>query len=111
MAVARQARLRPSVRSVGASGAVAGVLGAYFTLLPRASVLTAFIFFFFVFLREIPAVCFLGVRFVLQLWEGGYSLLQPMAGGGAFFAHVGGSAFGLLTARPMASQPPLQPVW
>ncbi len=101
-----------SVPNVGASGAIAGVLGAYFVLLPQASVLTAFILIFFVFLREIPAVWFLGIWFVFQLWEGGFSLLQPQAGGGvAFFAHVGGFAFGLLTARLLARRPPLQPVW
>jgi rhomboid family protein len=73
-------------------------------------VLTAFIIVFFVFLREIPAVWFLGVWFVFQLWEGGFSLVQPQAGGGvAFFAHVGGFAF--LTARLMTRRPPLRPAW
>jgi membrane associated rhomboid family serine protease len=101
-----------SVPNVGASGAIAGVLGAYFVLLPRAKVLTAFILIFFVFLREIPAVWFLGFWFVFQLWEGGFALLHPQSGGGvAFFAHVGGFAFGLLTARLLARRPPLQPAW
>jgi len=101
-----------SVPNVGASGAIAGVLGAYFVLLPRAKVLTAFILVFFVFLREIPAVWFLGFWFVFQLWEGGFELLHPQSGGGvAFFAHVGGFAFGLLTARLLARRPPLQPAW
>ena len=59
--------------------------------------------FFFVFLREIPAVWFLGIWFVLQLWDGGFSILQPQAGGGtAFFAHVGGFVFGLATVRSSA---------
>jgi membrane associated rhomboid family serine protease len=101
-----------SVPNVGASGAIAGVLGAYFVLLPSASVLTAFIIVFFVFLREIPAVWFLGFWFVFQLWEGGFSLLQPQSGGGvAFFAHVGGFAFGLLTVKAFARRPPLRPAW
>ena len=101
-----------SVPNVGASGAIAGVLGAYFVLLPRAKVLTAFILVFFVFLREIPAVWFLGFWFVFQLWEGGFALLHPQSGGGvAFFAHVGGFAFGLLTARLLSRRPPLQPAW
>jgi membrane associated rhomboid family serine protease len=79
-----------SIPNVGASGAIAGVLGAYFVLLPQASVLTAFIFFF-VFLQEIPAVLFLGLWFLFQLWQGGFSIVQPQAGGGvAFFAHIGG---------------------
>jgi membrane associated rhomboid family serine protease len=100
-----------SIPNVGASGAIAGVLGAYFLLLPQASVLTVFIFFF-IFLREIPAVAFLGLWFLFQLWEGGFSILQPQAGGGvAFFAHIGGFVFGLLTVRLLATRRPLRPAW
>ena len=88
-----------SIPNIGASGAIAGVLGAYLLLLPQASVLTAFIIGL-IFLREIPAVWFIGVWFLLQLAEGGFSLTQPQAGGGtAFFAHVGGFVFGLTTVR------------
>jgi membrane associated rhomboid family serine protease len=101
-----------SIPNVGASGAIAGVLGAYFVLLPRASVLTAFIVIFFVFLREIPAVWFLGIWFLFQLWDGGFAILHPEAGGGiAFFAHVGGFVFGLATIRLLARRPPLSPAW
>jgi membrane associated rhomboid family serine protease len=101
-----------SIPNVGASGAIAGVLGAYFVLLPSASVLTAFIIVFFVFLREIPAMFFLGLWFLFQLWEGGFSILQPQAGGGvAFFAHIGGFAFGLATALLMRKRRPLAPKW
>jgi membrane associated rhomboid family serine protease len=100
-----------SIPNVGASGAIAGVLGAYFLLLPQASVLTAFLFFF-VFLREVPAVLFLGLWFLFQLWEGGFSILQPQAGGGvAFFAHIGGFVFGLLTVKLVAVRGPLRPAW
>src|SRR5207237_3145951 len=82
-----------SVPSIGASGAIAGVLGAYFLLLPTARVLTLVFFFIPV---EVPAVLFLGVWFLFQLWEGNYSVTHPQAGGGiAFFAHVGGFLFGL----------------
>ena len=98
-----------SIPNIGASGAIAGVLGAYFVLLPRASVLTAF---FFIFLREIPAIYFLGIWFLFQLLEGSFSILQPQAGGGvAFFAHVGGFAFGLATVRLVSSRGPLRPAW
>jgi membrane associated rhomboid family serine protease len=101
-----------SIPNVGASGAIAGVLGAYFVVLPTASVLTLFIIVFFVFLREIPAVLFLGLWFLFQLWEGGFSILQPQAGGGvAFFAHIGGFAFGLATAFLMRKRRPLAPKW
>jgi membrane associated rhomboid family serine protease len=100
-----------SIPNVGASGAIAGVLGAYFVLLPQASVLTAFILFF-IFFQEIPAVLFLGLWFLFQLWEGGFSVLQPQAGGGvAFFAHIGGFVFGLLTVRLVAVRRPLRPAW
>ena len=100
-----------SIPNVGASGAIAGVLGAYFVILPNSSVLTAFIFFF-ILLREIPAMWFLGFWFLLQLVEGGFSVVQPQAGGGtAFFAHIGGFVFGLLTVRFLVKRPPLQPAW
>jgi membrane associated rhomboid family serine protease len=100
-----------SIPNVGASGAIAGVLGAYFVLLPDASVLTAFIFFF-IFFQEIPAILFLGVWFLFQLWDGGFSILQPQAGGGvAFFAHIGGFVFGLLTVKLVAVRRPLRPAW
>ena len=91
------------IPSVGASGAIAGVLGAYFVLLPRARVLVWFLFFLF----EVPAVAFLGLWFLFQLWSGGFSILQPEQGGGvAFFAHVGGFAFGMLAVRAFASRAP-----
>jgi membrane associated rhomboid family serine protease len=83
-----------SIPNIGASGAIAGVLGAYFVLYPRARVLTLI----FIFIREIPAFWFLGIWFALQAWTGGLALEQPEAGGGvAFFAHIGGFAFGVLS--------------
>ena len=103
--------LGASIPNVGASGAIAGVLGAYFLLLPQASVLTVFLFIL-IFLREIPAVLFLGLWFLFQLWEGGFSILQPQAGGGvAFFAHIGGFVFGLATIKLVVKREPLRPSW
>src|SRR3989442_8118664 len=100
-----------SIPNIGASGAIAGVLGAYFLLLPRARVLTAF-FLGFIVLREIRAVWFLGVWIALQIWQGGLGLTRPEAGGGvAFFAHIGGFAFGLLTIFLVAKRRPLQPLY
>jgi membrane associated rhomboid family serine protease len=97
-----------AVPNLCASGAVSGVLGAYLVLLPHASVLTL-LFYFFV---EVPAFLFLGFWFLFQLWEGGFSLTQPQAGGGvAFFAHVGGFVFGVATVRLFATRPPLQPAY
>ncbi len=91
------------IPSIGASGAIAGVLGAYFVLLPRARVLVWSFFFLF----EVPAIVFLGLWFLFQLWSGGFSVLHPEQGGGvAFFAHIGGFAFGLLAVRLFATRAP-----
>src|SRR5215475_8978337 len=100
-----------SVPNIGASGAIAGILGAYFLLLPRASVLTAiFLGFFFIF-REVPAIFFLGIWILLQALDGTISVTTPASGGGvAFFAHIGGFAFGVLTVRLFMKRPPLSPV-
>ena len=98
-----------SIPNIGASGAIAGVLGAYFLLLPRAKVLTL-IFFGIILIREIPAIWFLGVWIGLQIWTGGLSLLHPSARDGtAFFAHIGGFAFGLATVFLVAKQRPRAP--
>jgi hypothetical protein len=98
-----------SIPNIGASGAIAGVLGAYFLLLPRARVLTL-IFFGIILIREIPAVWFLGVWIALQLWTGGLSLVQPNAGDGtAFFAHIGGFVFGAATIFLVAKRRPTAP--
>ena len=100
-----------SIPNVGASGAIAGVLGAYFVLLPRARVLTAiFLGFFFIF-REVPAIFFLGFWIVLQAIDGTISITTPATGGGvAFFAHIGGFAFGVLTVKLVKKREPLRPV-
>jgi membrane associated rhomboid family serine protease len=87
--------LEATIPNLGASGAVSGVLGAYLILLPRASVLIL-IFLGIILIREVPAALFLGFWFLFQLWLGGFSLVEPQAGGGvAFFAHIGGFVFGL----------------
>jgi membrane associated rhomboid family serine protease len=97
-----------SIPNIGASGAIAGVLGAYLILLPHASVLTLLGFF----LVPVPAVFFLGFWFLFQLWAGGSSITQPHGGGGvAFFAHVGGFAFGALTVRVFSVRAPATPAW
>jgi membrane associated rhomboid family serine protease len=97
-----------AIPNLGASGAVSGVLGAYLLILPTASVLTIL----FYFLVEVPAFMFLGFWFLFQLWEGGFSLVQPEARGGvAFFAHVGGFVFGALAVRLVMKRPPLRPAY
>jgi membrane associated rhomboid family serine protease len=98
-----------SVPNIGASGAIAGVLGAYFVLLPRARVLTI-IFFGFILFREIQAIWFLGIWIALQIWTGGLSLLHPQGGNGvAFFAHIGGFVFGVATVLLVAQNRPRAP--
>jgi rhomboid family protein len=92
------------VPNLGASGAIAAVLGAYFILLPRSRVLTFLLPFFFF---EIPAMFFLGLWFLFQLVQGGFSFVQPETGGGvAFFAHIGGFLFGLVTVKLFAAGQP-----
>jgi membrane associated rhomboid family serine protease len=87
---------------LGASGAISGVLGAYFVLLPQASVLTL-VFLFLPIM--IPAWVFLVIWFGFQLISSSASLQHPEAGGGvAFFAHIGGFVFGLLAVRLFASR-------
>ena len=84
------------VPMIGASGAIAGVMGAYFVLYPHSRVLTAVFILFFLDLVEIPAIFFLGIWFLMQLFSGVGSLAPPRAGGGvAFWAHIAGFLTGL----------------
>ncbi len=81
---------------IGASGAIAGVMGAYFYLFPRARIKTlVFLFYFFTFI-QIPAFIFLLIWFLMQLSSGFLSF--GSASGVAFWAHVGGFAFGFVFA-------------
>ena len=83
--------------TLGASGAIAAVMGAYFVLYPNSRVLTLII----VIPVKIPAWYFLGLWFLYQLIEANFGLFSAAANGGgvAFFAHVGGFLFGLFVAR------------
>ena len=85
------------VPMLGASGAIAAVLGAYFVLYPDSRVLTIVLIFFV----RIPAWIFLGLWFLYQFIEANYGLFSAHANGGgvAFFAHVGGFVFGVIVAR------------
>lgn len=85
--------------SIGASGAIAGVLGAYLILFPRAQVTTLIPIFIFITVREIPAILVLGLWFVLQFFSGVASVNIPDAdntGGVAYFAHIGGFVAGMI---------------
>ena len=84
--------------SIGASGAIAGVMGAYVVWFPRARVLTLIPLFIFIQFVEIPAVFYLGFWFLMQFFSGALSLgdaRTSQAGGVAWWAHIGGFAVGL----------------
>jgi membrane associated rhomboid family serine protease len=91
--------------AVGASGAIAGVLGGYLVLFPHARVMTFIPIGFVVALRELPAILVLGLWFVLQIFTGAASLgarSLEEAGGVAYFAHIGGFIAGLILILLMA---------
>jgi membrane associated rhomboid family serine protease len=89
-----------TVPTVGASGAIAGVMGAYFLLYPRARVVTLVPLLFYPLFVELPAFVFLGLWLASQILSGTAALTTPeTAGGIAFLAHVGGFAAGFLLHR------------
>jgi membrane associated rhomboid family serine protease len=91
------------VPMVGASGAIAGVLGGYLVLYPRARVLALVPLGFFTQVTEVPAILFLPIWFLLQLLYGVASLgVQTQGGGVAFWAHIGGFVAGLILVRLFA---------
>jgi rhomboid family protein len=107
-ALALQVAIDPSstVPTLGASGAIAGVLGGYILIYPRARVLTlVFLFVFFTFI-ELPAVFFLFIWFAQQAVFGAIGLTHGAGGEGgvAYFAHVGGFLFGLAAIKLFATR-------
>ena len=92
-----------TIPSVGASGSIAGVLGAFLVLRPHATIITAFPLVVYWAMAEIRAVLFLPVWFLMQFLNGFFALAaaagtQEIAGGVAWWAHVGGFVFGAVTA-------------
>jgi membrane associated rhomboid family serine protease len=95
-----------TVPTLGASGAIAAVLGGYIVLYPRARVLTLVLIIVFFTVIELPAVVMLGIWFALQAVFALVNVTNPTGGGGgvAYFAHVGGFVFGLLAVRLLATR-------
>ena len=92
-----------TIPSIGASGAVAAVLGGYALLYPRARVVTLVIIIIFITIIELPALLVLGMWFLFQL----YDASQPIGGEGggiAYFAHIGGFLFGLAMIKLFANR-------
>jgi membrane associated rhomboid family serine protease len=91
-----------AIPTLGASGAIAAVLGGYALLYPRARVVTLIFIIFFITLVELPALLVLGAWFALQLLD---ASSQPLTGGGvAYFAHIGGFLFGLIAIKLFAAR-------
>lgn len=88
-----------TIPMLGASGAIAGSLGAYFILFPKARVKTLVFIFIFVTLIDIPAFIMLGYWFVLQIISGAETIGNAASGGVAFWAHIAGFMTGLLLAK------------
>jgi len=94
------------IPTVGASGAIAGVMGAYLVKFPHSRILTLVVVFVFITTVEIPAVLILAYWFLIQLasgmWSVGYSQLSQ--GGVAWFAHVGGFVAGVILIKVMRTR-------
>jgi membrane associated rhomboid family serine protease len=118
-ALALQVAIDPNstAPTVGASGAIAAVLGGYILLYPRARVLTLVFIILLFTVIELPAVLVLAIWFIQQAVFGAVDLTNPTGGGGgvAYFAHVGGFVFGLATIKLLATRrkqiPPRYPVY
>ncbi|NPV85804.1 MAG: rhomboid family intramembrane serine protease [Anaerolineae bacterium] len=97
----------PNLPAIGASGAIAAVMGAYFLFFPTARVITLIPLFFVPWFVEIPAIIYLGFWFVSQLFSGVLSLTMTQGmevGGVAWWAHIGGFIMGLILAKPFEAR-------
>jgi hypothetical protein len=93
-----------TVPTIGASGAIAGVMGAYLILFPKSRIITLIPILFIPYFIEIPAVVFLGIWFLFQFFYA--SLSGPESGGGiAWWAHIGGFVFGMIAVKLFSRLP------
>ncbi|HEX3569845.1 MAG TPA: rhomboid family intramembrane serine protease [Acidobacteriaceae bacterium] len=93
------------VPNLGASGAIAAVMGAFIVTYPRDRIKTALFFLLFVRITFVPAALLIGFWFLIQLFSAGQVSRNVPMGGVAYLAHVGGFLFGVLTARLWMSRP------
>jgi len=98
--------LGSTIPGLGASGAIAGVLGAYVVFFPSSRILTLVTLFFWWFFARLPAVLFIGLWFAVQFLSGLGSLGSAQAGGVAWWAHVGGFLLGMLLVSGMRRKQP-----
>jgi membrane associated rhomboid family serine protease len=107
VAMLAQVAAAPSstIPNLGASGAIAAVMGAFLVTYPRDRIKTLLFFFVFFKVTFIPAVFLIGIWFLMQLFSAGQIAHHVQTGGVAYIAHVGGFAFGALTAR-LFERPP-----
>ena len=98
------------IPTVGASGAIAAVLGAYAVLFPRARVVTLIPIFFFFQIVALPALLVLGLWFVFQFFSGTFAL-GSTGGGVAWWAHVGGFVFGMIAITMLRRQARRSEAW
>jgi hypothetical protein len=103
-----------SIPSIGASGAISGVLGAYIVLFPRSRILTLVPLLFFFFTVRLPAILMLGYWFLIQFLSGISTLGRANQGGVAWWAHIGGFLLGIflaLTLRDALRRPRTASSW
>jgi membrane associated rhomboid family serine protease len=100
------------IPTIGASGAIAGVMGAYLLLYPRAHVISLIPIFIIIEIVILPAPVFLGIWFFLQFFQGVWSISSVQTSGVAWWAHIGGFAMGYLIAAGLRAigetRPPVE---
>lgn len=97
------------IPTIGASGAVAGVMGAYFMMYPHARVMSILPIFIFIQMIELPAYVFLGIWFAMQFLNGMSVFANGAAAGVAWWAHIGGFLAGVVVANAVAKKDPQPP--
>ncbi len=98
-----------TIPTIGASGAIAGVMGAYLVLYPRATVVTLVPIFVFLQVMVLPASIFLGIWFLIQFFQGTFAMGSTQSAGVAWWAHIGGFVVGFAAAMWVRSRGEIRP--